>query len=123
MSELGDLGRAVGDGEARWFATAGAHGRGSLRQADGGDLDPESLERFVPTLFLYDNYPGGVGLAAPMFDQRGDLLSGARGLIAACDCACGCPACVGPILASETERGYSPKAVALQLLELLTDDP
>jgi len=121
MSEPGDLGRAVGDGEARWFATVGPNGRGSLRHPDGGELDPEGIGRFHPTLFLYDNYPGGVGLAAPMFDQRRELLSGAKQLIAACGCASGCPACVGPILASDEQRGYSPKAVALQVVELLSD--
>jgi len=121
MSEPGDLGRAVGDGEARWFAAVGPNGRGSLRQPNGSELDPGGIARFHPTLFLYDNYPGGVGLAAPMFDQRRELLSGAQQLIACCDCASGCPACVGPILASDEQRGYSPKRVALQVVELLTD--
>ena len=33
---------------------------------------------FDPTIFLYDNVPGGVGLAARLFDQRDELLRRAR---------------------------------------------
>jgi DEAD/DEAH box helicase domain-containing protein len=37
-------------------------------------------------------------------------------LIRECECRHGCPACVGPILASDEERGFSPKAAALTVL-------
>ncbi len=121
MTEPADLGRAVGDGDARWFAAVGADGRGSLRGPEGEELDPEQAGRFNPTLFLYDNYPGGVGLAAPLHDQRRALVADARALVAACECACGCPACVGPILASDEQRGWSAKTAALQVLGLLDD--
>jgi DEAD/DEAH box helicase domain-containing protein len=121
MAEPADLGRAVGDGDARWFAAVGADGRGALHGPDGGELDPEQAGRFNPTLFLYDNYPGGVGLAAPLYDQRRGLVTDALALVAACECAQGCPACVGPILASDEQRGWSAKTAALQVLELLDD--
>jgi len=121
MSEPRDLGRAVGDGDARWFATVGANGRGQMRSFEGGELSVEAEGRFRPAVFLYDNYPGGVGLSAPLFDQRRELVEQARGLVAACGCRYGCPACIGPILASDEQRGYSPKAMALQVLELLCD--
>ncbi|MFA9461041.1 DEAD/DEAH box helicase [Thiohalorhabdus sp. Cl-TMA] len=119
MCEPGDLGRAVGDGDAEWFAIVGAAGRGQIKHFDGSDGDPEAQGRFVPALFLYDNYPGGVGLSAPLFDQRQAVVTQARELVAACDCAYGCPACVGPILASDAERGFSPKGAAARVLELL----
>jgi DEAD/DEAH box helicase domain-containing protein len=54
---------------------------------------------FDPTLFLYDKVPGGVGLAARLFEVRGDLVRRARQLIEGCACAEGCPACVGPVQA------------------------
>lgn len=116
MAEPGDLGRAVGDGDARWFATVGANGRGQLRTLDGGERDLQAEQRFKPAVFLYDNYPGGVGLSAPLYDQRARIVEGARQLIRACDCKYGCPACVGPILASDEERGFSPKLAALTVL-------
>ncbi|MGD8429669.1 MAG: DUF1998 domain-containing protein, partial [Ectothiorhodospiraceae bacterium] len=117
MSEPQDLGRAVGDGDAEWFATVGAAGRGQIRTLDGGELDPEQQRHFKPAVFLYDNYPGGVGLSAPLFDQRYRVVEDARNMILACGCESGCPACVGPILASDEQRGFSPKQAAVTVLE------
>ncbi len=125
MSEPHDLGRAVGDGDAKWFATVGPHGRGQMRSFEGGELVPDAPDqiggRFRPALFLYDNYPGGIGLSAPLYDRRNDVVRQAHDLVTACDCAHGCPACVGPILASDEVRGWSPKTAALQVLQLFGD--
>jgi len=118
MAEPGDLGRAVGDGDGDWFATLGPNGRGALRNGEGDEL-PLDAKRFRPTLFLYDNYPGGVGLSAPLFDSRQRLIDQTRALIKECDCRFGCPACVGPVLASDEERGYSPRMAALSIVELM----
>jgi DEAD/DEAH box helicase domain-containing protein len=78
-----------------------------------------TLQRFTPTLFLYDNYPGGIGISVPLYENREAVVTGAQRLVGACECAHGCPSCIGPILASDEVRGYSPKALALQVLELL----
>ena len=121
MSEPQDLGRAVGDGNARWFATVGASGRGQIRSFEQGILDPEQEQRFRPAVFLYDNDPGGVGLSAPLYAQRRAVVHDARDLVAACGCQFGCPGCVGPILASDEDRGFSPKQAALRVMELLAD--
>jgi len=116
-----DLGRAVGDGDAKWFATVGPTGRGQLRSAEGVELAPDAIGRFRPAVFLYDNYPGGVGLSAPLFDQRDAVVGAAHVLVEGCACRYGCPACVGPILASDEARRYAPKAAALRVLEMLDD--
>jgi DEAD/DEAH box helicase domain-containing protein len=121
LSEPRDIGRAVGDGNAEWFATVGAAGRGTLLNGEGEAVDPAQLARFTPTLFLYDNYPGGIGLSAPLFEARDRIVADARGLVGTCECAHGCPACIGPILAGDEVRGYSPRVVALRVLELLSD--
>jgi DEAD/DEAH box helicase domain-containing protein len=121
MSEPHDLGRAVGDGDAKWFATVGPTGRGQLRSAEGVELAPDAIGRFRPAVFLYDNYPGGVGLSAPLFDQRDAVVGAAHVLVEGCACRYGCPACVGPILASDEARRYAPKAAALRVLEMLDD--
>jgi DEAD/DEAH box helicase domain-containing protein len=122
LSEPRDIGRAVGDGNAGWFATAGASGRGKLLNSAGETLDPGQLRRFTPTLFLYDNYPGGIGISAPLFESRAAIVADAAQLVNACECAHGCPGCVGPILASDEVRGHSPKQVALAVLALLPGD-
>lgn len=121
LSEPRDIGRAVGDGNAEWFATVGANGRGQLLGKQGEAVDPAALQRFTPTLFLYDNYPGGIGISEPLYENRAAVVAGARALVNDCECAHGCPGCIGPILASDEVRGYSPKAAALQVLGLLSD--
>lgn len=119
MSEPHDLGRAVGNGDATWFANVGVNGRGQAQAFNGDHYDLEHPgDHFTPTVFLYDNYPGGVGLSAPLYDRRGEVARRAHALVAVCDCTHGCPACVGPILASDEERGHSPKQAAIKVLEV-----
>ena len=65
-----------------------------------------------PTIFLYDNYPGGIGFSEPLFGLHDRLLAQTRALIERCPCEAGCPACVGPI----GQTGPRAKTVALALL-------
>ena len=78
--------------------------------------------RFQPTVFLYDNFPGGIGLSAPLYDMRARVVDGARRTVSACPCAQGCPACIGPILGSDEQRAESPKTLALIVLSLLAEE-
>ena len=123
LSEPRDLGRAVGDADSEWFATVGARGRGQLTSDSGEAIDPSQARRFSPTLFIYDNYPGGVGLSEPLFAKAGAIVRDAGKLVEACGCAHGCPSCIGPILAGDGERGYSPTAAALKVLQILKHEP
>lgn len=121
MAEGRDLQKAVGSGDGAWFATADLSGRGQIRSGESGEAMVDAARGFTPTLFLYDNYPGGVGLSLPLFERREDLRRQALDLIRSCPCAHGCPACVGPILASSEAAGKSVKAAGVQVLELLGD--
>jgi DEAD/DEAH box helicase domain-containing protein len=67
-------------------------------------------------IFVYDNYPGGIGFSAPLFQMHEELLSSTRRLIGDCECATGCPGCVGPV----GNTGPLAKTVALRILDLLT---
>ncbi len=71
-----------------------------------------------PTLILYDNCPGGVGLAEKAFRMRDILLTHALTLVNDCPCPQGCPSCVGPV----GEVGPRGKETAKALLEDLLDD-
>ena len=73
------------------------------------------LEGFDPTLFLFDAYPGGVGLAVRIYERADELLASARTLLAACSCEQGCPACVGP----GDLVGGGRKEIALRILGAL----
>lgn len=119
MCERHDLGRAVGDGRGEWFATTDLHGRGKLQSAIGDPIDLDERKRFLPTLFLYDNYPGGIGLSPALYALRHEVVARARALVSECSCNFGCPACIGPILTSDEARPYSPKAAAAKVLTLL----
>ncbi len=46
------------------------------------------------TVFVYDGYPGGAGFAERGFLRGGPWLRATRDVIAACECAAGCPSCV-----------------------------
>jgi DEAD/DEAH box helicase domain-containing protein len=92
---------------------------------DGGSLErstrtggrggvPEALA-LEPNIFIYDNYPGGIGFSRPLFEMHGLLLERTRELIDGCPCESGCPSCVGP----EGNTGPHAKAVASAILERL----
>jgi DEAD/DEAH box helicase domain-containing protein len=70
-------------------------------------------------IFIYDNYPGGIGFSAPLFQMHHELVAKTRQLIAECDCGNGCPGCVGPI----GDTGPLAKAAALRILDLLQAQP
>ena len=66
-------------------------------------------------IFVYDNYPGGIGFSAPLFRMHDELLQATRKLISECECESGCPGCVGPI----GNTGPLAKLAALRILDLL----
>jgi DEAD/DEAH box helicase domain-containing protein len=72
-------------------------------------------EGFSPDLHLYDNYPGGIGLSAPLWRMSRQLLAGAQDLIALCACESGCPSCVGP----PGDTGFGAKMAALEILRAM----
>jgi DEAD/DEAH box helicase domain-containing protein len=90
----------------------------------GEQLDPASpvatdAVDHSPRLFIYDNYPGGIGFSQPLYRMHGELLENARRLIAECDCENGCPGCVGPA----GDSGPLAKVAALRILALLLETP
>ena len=64
----------------------------------------------LPTIFIYDQAPGGVGYSAALHDRRQELLAAARELVTACPCERGCPACVGPVLDEDVHHAGGPTA-------------
>jgi len=60
----------------------------------GGVSYPHHPETERATIFIYDGYPGGVGVSEQGFHLLDDLLAKTRDLIAACPCGAGCPSCV-----------------------------
>jgi len=121
MSERRDLGHAIGDSSATWSATIGISGAVQAQGQTGQNIDiTDDKLPFNPTIFVYDNYPGGIGLSQPLFEMQARTVTTAINLVKGCECTLGCPACVGPILAIEQSGISSPKHSALKVLRLLT---
>ena len=72
-------------------------------------LDPD----FEPNIFIYDNYPGGIGLSPSLFSLEGRLLDHALRTLEVCPCRDGCPSCVG----ATNESGKDAKKVARAILQ------
>ena len=91
---------------------------GSGNEGDSPDLtrtgEPVTLSD-EPRIFIYDNYPGGIGFSEPLFAMDDELRRRTRELIAGCECKNGCPTCVGPI----GNTGPLAKTVALRILDLI----
>ena len=68
-----------------------------------------------PTVILYDNCPGGVGLAHKAYGMQKLLLEKALQIVTDCACAQGCPSCAGPV----GEIGTDGKHTAIVLLKEL----
>jgi DEAD/DEAH box helicase domain-containing protein len=77
-----------------------------------------ALDRFA-RIFIYDNYPAGIGFSQPLHRMHDNLLGETRRLIAECPCENGCPGCVGPI----GNTGPLAKTAALRILDLLLEAP
>ncbi|SFG80957.1 DEAD/DEAH box helicase domain-containing protein [Halopelagius inordinatus] len=87
----------------------------------GGLSTPHHPHTGRPTVFVYDGYPGGVGLTESGYDEVETLMGRTRRMIADCDCEDGCPACVQSPHCGNANDPLS-KAEAVQLLAALTDD-
>ena len=85
----------------------------------GGLSTPYHPHTDRATVFIYDGYPGGVGLTEAGFDVIEELMSRTAELITDCDCADGCPACVQ---SPQCGNGNEPlaKAPAVSLLHRLS---
>lgn len=68
-----------------------------------------------PTLYLYDYYPGGVGIAKKVYEMQERIWRSVLALIQECPCEKGCPSCVGP----PVDVGSSGKRSALMILNEL----
>lgn len=68
-----------------------------------------------PTIFLYDRYPGGIGLSDKVYEQMNDVLNQTKQLIVNCSCESGCPSCIG--MEAQGEYAKSDALVLLQQLQ------
>jgi DEAD/DEAH box helicase domain-containing protein len=60
----------------------------------GGLSTPAHRQSRLPTIFVYDGYPGGVGISRRGYDAFESLARDTLGVITRCPCKKGCPACI-----------------------------
>jgi DEAD/DEAH box helicase domain-containing protein len=60
----------------------------------GGISNPAHPQVGRAAIFIYDGYPGGVGLSVRAYDILEDLLQRSLELTGACPCEDGCPSCI-----------------------------
>lgn len=60
----------------------------------GGLSTPVHRQSRLPTVFVYDGYPGGVGISRRGYDVFESLARDTVGVITRCPCERGCPACI-----------------------------
>jgi DEAD/DEAH box helicase domain-containing protein len=81
-------------------------------------IHPQTMQ---PTIFVYDGYPGGAGIAELAYDAAERHARATLDLIRACPCDDGCPSCVqSPKCGNWNE--YLDKHAAIALLGVMTGD-
>ena len=74
----------------------------------------KSVNDEKPTFYIYDSYPGGIGLSERMFDLWNELLPRVTETVESCSCTNGCPACIGA-----QDADLNLKKEVIKLLHLL----
>lgn len=112
MCDIHDIGVSIGDNATG--ASVPPRDISLKIQRDEQSFFTDDVE-FEPNIFIYDNYPGGIGLSPSLFDLEEKLLHQCQETIEVCPCKEGCPSCVGPT----KESGEQAKQVALDILRRL----
>ena len=85
----------------------------------GGVSIAEAPETGLPTVFIYDGYPGGAGIAELAYETSKRHLEATIDLLQRCECLAGCPSCVqSPKCGNGNEPLDKAAALALTLATL-----
>ena len=89
----------------------------------GGISCPFHAQTEKASIFIYDGYPGGVGLTSEAFDKIDILMKEVQQMVATCGCQTGCPSCVHSPKCGSGNRPIDKKACLYLLEELLKENP
>ncbi|MBS4173234.1 DEAD/DEAH box helicase [Bacillus sp. FJAT-49736] len=70
-----------------------------------------------PTIFLYDRYPGGIGLSEKVYENIQEIVRKANEVINNCPCENGCPSCIGTTSYSSSTNAKKQVTALLKNLE------
>ena len=60
----------------------------------------------MPSFFIHDSYPGGIGISERIYDLWRPLLDKAQQHVSECPCLDGCPSCIGAQDAAISMKGH-----------------
>jgi DEAD/DEAH box helicase domain-containing protein len=87
----------------------------------GGISCPLHEQTEMASIFVYDGYPGGVGLAKEAYKKMDSLLTQTEQTVASCECSTGCPSCVHSPKCGSGNRPIDKKACLFLLTEILKE--
>jgi DEAD/DEAH box helicase domain-containing protein len=85
----------------------------------GGLSTPRHPDTGTALVFLYDAFPGGVGIAEKGFDLLADLWRATHEAVRDCPCEDGCPSCIQSPKCGNNNEPLDKQAAVLILAELL----
>ncbi|TWT01028.1 DEAD/DEAH box helicase [Planomicrobium sp. CPCC 101079] len=71
----------------------------------------------LPSFFIHDSYPGGIGISERIYDLWQPLIDKAQQHVSECPCLDGCPSCIGAQDAAISMKGH-----VIQLLNDLRNE-
>ena len=88
-----------------------------LLMCDRGDLrlsvQVRALHTGMPTVFLWERVPGGIGFSKQLLREQARLLEMSHELVEGCECPNGCPGCVGPAAPGDATKARVTEALAM----------
>jgi len=85
----------------------------------GGLSTPRHPDTDAPQVFIYDGFPGGVGIAEKGFELLPEVWEAALDVIRSCPCPAGCPGCVQSPKCGNFNQPLDKQAALLILERLL----
>ena len=86
----------------------------------GGYSFPFHKQTEKPTIFIYDGYPGGVGISKKGFERIWKILLLARECVEKCKCENGCPSCIQSPKCGNNNRPLDKKG-CIELLKIISE--
>ena len=85
----------------------------------GGVSTPLHIDTGRAQIFIYDAYPGGIGIAEKGFDMIAELWQATLRIINECPCQEGCPSCIQSPKCGNNNKPLDKKAARMLLEGLL----
>ena len=85
----------------------------------GGVSTPNHPDTMKPTVFIYDGFEGGIGLAEKAFELFAEIAGRSHELVRDCRCEDGCPACIYSPKCGNNNKPLDKRGTMLILEELL----